>query len=173
MIVATSGTPGTGKSSVREEIARRGYFTLDLSDYAREKGFVTGVDASRDTEEVDVEALGRSIHIEAKTAFLFGHFAHLVPANTVIVLRCRPSVLTKRLEARGWPVKKIRENVEAEAIDLITQEAVRRSPHVFEVDTTSLRPEASASEVLGILQGDTKGHEPGGIDWSGEVLSWY
>jgi len=173
VIVATSGTPGTGKSSVRKEIARRGYYTLELSDYARAKGFVTGVDASRGSEEVDVEALGRSLHVVAKMAFLFGHFAHRVPANTVVILRCKPSVLAKRLEARGWPGPKVRENVEAEAIDLITQEALRRNPHVFEVDTTSLRPAESAAEILGILKGDTKGHEPGGIDWSGEVLSWY
>ena len=173
MIVALSGTPGTGKSSVAERLSRRGYYTLDLSVYAREHGLVTGRDKARGAEEVDVEALARSLHLEAKMAFLYAHFAHLVPANAVIVLRCRPSVLRERLEARGWPEAKVRENLEAEAIDLITQEARRRSNRLYEVDTTGLSVEQAEAEILGILRGDTAGHEPGRVDWSAEVMSWY
>ena len=93
--------------------------------------------------------------------------------NLALVLRCRPSVLRVRLEARGWPAEKVRENVEAEAIDVITQEAVGRLPFVYEVDTTDLTVERTADAVLAILQGKTEGHEPGSVDWSSEVLSWY
>ena len=39
--------------------------------------------------------------------------------NIAVVLRSRPSVLRSRLEARGWHSEKVRENVEAEAIDVI------------------------------------------------------
>lgn len=173
MICALTGTPGTGKSAVAALLARRGYHTVDLSAYAREHGFISGRDVARATDEVDVEALGRSLRLDAKMAFLVGHFAHRLPANAVIVLRCRPAVLRKRLEARGWPPSKVRENVEAEAIDLITQESVKRTPRVYEVDTTDLTSEQSTAEVLGILMGDTEGHAAGSIDWSAEVMSWY
>ena len=173
MICALTGTPGTGKTAVAALLTRRGYHTVDLSAYAREHGFISGRDEARATDEVDVEALSRSLRLDAKMAFLVGHFAHRLPANAVIVLRCRPSVLRTRLEARGWPPAKVRENVEAEAIDLITQESARRSPRVYEVDTTGLTPEQATGEVLGILMGDTQGHEAGSVDWSAEVMSWY
>jgi len=173
VIVALTGTPGTGKSSLAALLTKRGYHTVDLSAYAREHGFIVGRDDARGSDEVDVEALGRSLQGQAKMTFLHAHFAHLLPANAVIVLRCRPSILRKRLEARGWSSAKVRENVEAEAIDLITQEAVKRSRRVYEVDTSETTAEQAEREILGILQGDTAGHEPGKIDWSAEVMSWY
>jgi adenylate kinase len=93
--------------------------------------------------------------------------------DLIVVLRCAPSVLRTRLEARGWPPAKVKENVDAEAIDVITQEAVELLPAVYEVDTTTRTPEQTAEAILEILQGRTRGHEPGGVDWSHEVLSWY
>jgi adenylate kinase len=93
--------------------------------------------------------------------------------NLAVVLRCKPSVLRKRLEDRDWSEAKIRENVEAEAIDVITQEAVDRLPLVYEVDTTDLAPFETADAVLEILQGKVEGRGPGSVDWSHEVLSWY
>jgi len=53
------------------------------------------------------------------------------------------------------------------------QEAVARLPFVFEVDTTNRQPTETAEAILAILQGKTKGHEPGSVDWASEVLSWY
>ncbi len=78
-------------------------------------------------------------------------------------------MLWARLEARGWPAAKVRENVEAEAIDVVLQESVDRGPPVFEVDTTEADAEGAAGEVLAILRGKVDGHEPGGRDWSEEV----
>ena len=173
MLVAVTGTPGTGKSSACDVLARRGYAVVDLDDAAREGGYVVGRDEARQSDEVDVDALRENLRVPAKIAFLRSHYSHLMDVNLAVVLRCRPSVLRKRLEARGWPAAKIRENVEAEAIDVITQEAVERLPLVYEVDTTTLSAEETADAILGILQGGTRGHEPGAVDWSEEVLSWY
>ena len=173
MLIAVSGTPGTGKTSACAILAARGYAVFDLDEIARREGFVVGRDESRQADEVDVERLRESLHIPAKVAFLKAHYSHRMDVNLAVILRCRPSVLRTRLEARGWPEPKIRENVEAEAIDLITQEAAARLPFVYEVDTTDATAETSADAVLEILQGRVVGREPGSVDWSQEVLSWY
>lgn len=173
MLVAVTGTPGTGKTSACDILARRGYAVVDLDDVARQGGFIVGRDEVRGSDEVDVDALRENLRVPAKIAFLRSHYAHRMAVDLVVVLRCAPSVLRTRLEARGWPPAKVKENVEAEAIDVITQEAVERLPLVYEVDTTSRNAEQTADAILGILQGRTKGHEPGSVDWSEEVLSWY
>ena len=172
MLIAITGTPGTGKTATCEVIARRGYAVVDLAEVARQAGCIVGRDESRQSDEVDIELLRERIRVPAKIAFLKAHYSHLLDVNIAVVLRCRPSVLRARLEARGWARDKIRENVEAEALDVITQEAVARISAVAEVDTTNLTAEQAAAQVLEILEGRAEGHEPGCIDWSEEVLSW-
>lgn len=173
MLVAVTGTPGTGKTSACEVLARRGYAVVDLDDVARQGGFIVGRDEARGSDEVDVDALRENLRVPAKIAFLRSHYAHRMAVDLVVVLRCAPSVLRTRLEARGWPPAKVKENVEAEAIDVITQEAVELLPAVYEVDTTTRTPAQTAEAILEILQGKTRGHGPGAVDWSDEVLSWY
>lgn len=173
MLIALTGTPGTGKTSVGEVLKARGYAVLDLDRMAREYGLIRGRDEARQADEVDVDALRERIRVPAKLAFLKSHYSHLMDVNVAIVLRCRPSVLRDRLRARQWSDEKILENVEAEAIDVITQEATQRIPFVYEVDTTARLPTETAGEVLAILQGKTEGHEPGKVDWSSEVVRWY
>lgn len=173
MLVAVTGTPGTGKTSACDVLARRGYAVVDLDEAARKGGFIVGRDEARQSDEVDVEALRENLRVPAKIAFLRSHYSHRMDVNLAVVLRCRPSVLRLRLEARGWPPAKVRENVEAEAIDVITQEAAEVLPLVYEVDTTSSTSEQTAEAILGILQGRTEGRQPGSVDWSEEVLSWY
>jgi len=173
VLIALTGTPGTGKTSVGEVLKARGYAVLDLDRMAREYGLIRGRDEARQADEVDVDALRERIRVPAKLAFLKSHYSHLMDVNVAIVLRCRPSVLRDRLRARQWSEEKILENVEAEAIDVITQEATQRIPFVYEVDTTARLPAETAGEVLAILQGKTEGHEPGKVDWSSEVVRWY
>ena len=150
-----------------------GYAVLDLEEIARREGCVVGRDDARGSDEVDIDLLRTKLRVPAKLAFLKGHYSHLMPVNIAVVLRCRPSILRERLARRGWPPAKMQENLEAEAIDAITQEAVARLPVVFEVDTTALTVKEAADAILQILQGKTMGHEPGKIDWTDEVLSWY
>ncbi len=173
MLVAVTGTPGTGKTSSCDVLARRGYAVVDLDHEARQGGFIVGRDEARGSDEVDVDALRDHLRIPAKIAFVRSHYAHRMAVDLVVVLRCAPSVLRTRLEARGWLPAKVQENVEAEAIDVVTQEAVELHSAVYEIDTTMKTASETAEAILGILRGKTQGHEPGSVDWSHEVLSWY
>ena len=140
---------------------------MDLDAAAQEMGLLeTDEDG---VEVVDVEALAAKLDVPTKVAFVKGHYAHRMFVNLIVVLRCHPQELWRRLQARGWPLEKIRENVEAEAIDVVLQEAVAQGPPVFEVDTTDTSAETAARGVLDVLQGKVAGHEPGRLDWSEEV----
>ncbi len=173
MLVAVTGTPGTGKTTACDVLASRGYAVVDLDDVARQGGFVVGRDEARGSDEVDVDALRDNLRVPAKIAFLRSHYAHEMAVDLAVVLRCSPAVLRQRLEARGWSRAKVQENVEAEAIDVITQEATDRLSRVYEIDTTHRTPAETADTILGILEGRVEGHRPGSVDWSHEVLSWY
>jgi len=173
MRVALTGTPGTGKTSIGGELSRQGHRVVDLAALAEEKGFVRHPARGDGPGIVDVEALNKAGLPGEGLVFLSSHFSHLIDVDVVIVLRCSPKVLTSRLKGRGWGDRKIRDNVEAEAIDLITVEAMERCRRVYEVDTTSISAEEAARQIIEIVNGAVEGHEAGRIDWSEEILTWY
>ena len=80
--------------------------------------------------------------------------------------------LKKRLEKRGWSEEKIKENVEAEALDVILCETVdiHSEKNVFEIDTTDRQPQEVGRDVKYIMGGKVKNYKIGKIDWSEEVL---
>jgi adenylate kinase len=163
MMFGISGTPGTGKSSVAGELRKRGNTVVHLSETTTE--FAIEQDISRDTLIIDEEAWVASF--TPVDGFVEGHLAHLLPCDRIIILRCRPDVLRARLAKRGYPEEKIRENVEAEALDVILIEALELHPaeHIFELDTT----EQKIPECAGIIEQFISGEIPssyGSIDWS-------
>ena len=62
----------------------------------------------------------------------------------------------------------MRENLEAEFLDVILVEAVEWCDLVSEIDATCLSPEEVADRVVGILRGELK-MPPGEVDWTGEM----
>ena len=100
---------------------------------------------------------------------LEGHVSHLLPVDTIIVLRASPKTLKERLAARGWSEVKIRENIEAEALDVILCEAVDTNKKVYEIDTTNMTPMQVKEAVLEIIGGTDK-YQVGGVDFSEEAF---
>jgi adenylate kinase len=174
-MIALTGTPGTGKTSVGQALSRRGRRVIELNDFARERGLLGRLDRRRGTREVDPRALDRALSQEhlPQDAILVGHLAHELNVGLVIVLRCRPSILRRRLESRGYGEAKVKENVEAEALDVILVEAVETGREVLEVDTTALPVEGVADAVEEMLGGEREKYAVGHIDWSEEVLDWF
>ncbi|MCE5295699.1 MAG: adenylate kinase family protein [Euryarchaeota archaeon] len=175
MLIALTGTPGTGKTTVGTELMSRGIPVHEVSDIAKEKGLLKEKDIKRDSYDIDPDELDEAVdHLRGdERTVLVGHLAHLVDADIVIVLRCRPSVLEERLASRGWSPKKVRENAEAEAVDTILIEALELNDTVYELDTTEMDPVSVAEAVFEILDGKTDKYGAGNIDWSDEVLKWY
>ncbi len=109
-------------------------------------------------------------------AFIEGHAAHFLSiAEKVILLRCHPKKLKKRLEKKGWNKEKIKENIEAEALDVILCETVEYYPEnsIFEIDTSNMTIGSVAESIVEIVKNDfepTKKYNIGKIDWSEEIL---
>ncbi len=84
-------------------------------------------------------------------------------------------MLKKRLEKRPWSEDKVRENVEAEAIDTITIEALDHCNRVYELDVTEMDPKSAAREIVRIVEVERYAEKfrAGKINWSEEVMKWY
>lgn len=147
--VALTGVPGTGKSTVARELAPE-IRSVEVSELAEEWHL-----GRRSAEGwiVDLTRMQRRYRRSPPRVHLVvGHLSHLLPVRDVIVLRCHPETLLRRLRrpARG-STRDRRENYLAEALDVVLVEALRPGRRVWEVDTTDRTPAAVAREVQRLL----------------------
>ncbi len=172
MAIALTGTPGVGKTSVSKVLGERGYKILDLNDFIKNKGLRGNKDLKRNTFEIDAERLKEVYHDQnLNPDIVEGHLSHHLSISPIVVLRCSPSELEKRMKNKRWNEKKIEENLEVEMLDTILIEALERTEDVYEIDSTGKDPEEVATAVEDIMNGEGERYEPGSIDWSEEFLS--
>lgn len=173
--MALTGTPGTGKSSAGLLLKCKERSIVELGDLAREHGLLREMDEARGSYDIDPIELQDAVDSlkDAPVTILVGHMSHLMDVDMIVILRCRPTELRKRLTTRGWSDKKVQENVEAEALDVILSESMGQGAPVYEIDTTDMSVEGTSSAISEILEGKTDKYPAGNIDWSEEVLQWY
>lgn len=175
-IIAITGTPGTGKTSVSAELRSRGHTVIDINEHLRRHNLLGEKDVLRDTYNVDMEALNDSLQEYRDmpgNILLDSHLAHECDCSRIIVLRCKPSVLAERLRARGYSEAKVKENVQAEILDVILCEATDSDIPVNEIDCTEGTPSDAVDFIERILNGETEICPPGSVDWSGEMEEWF
>lgn len=181
MLIGLTGTPGTGKTSVSKLLEkRRQWKVIHLNDLIKEEHLYTEVDEKRDAVVADMELVQSRLpelidEMEKgaanKVVILESHLAHYI-ADTIIVLRACPPELKTRLETRGYSEEKIRENIEAEALDVILVESSEWCEKIFEVNTTGKSVEEVEQDIEKIIDHILSGQEeelseykPGSIDW--------
>jgi adenylate kinase len=165
-MIALSGTPGTGKSTVGKILK---YPAIDLNELIREKKFYLREEGG--TLIADLKKLRRYFSGKREENFiLVGHLSHLVNPETAIILRTDPRVLRKRLEKKGFSRKKIEENVLAEILDVILIEANESCKNVYEIDTTEMKPSEVASCIEEIIAGkNLENYSIGKVDWTWQI----
>ena len=151
-VIALTGSPGTGKSTLASRLRKEGVTIITLEEAA------DSVDALSQFEEL------RKVEISKLTEWKWegnshcvidGHLSHHCPIDAVIVLRCNPLELRNRLEQRtGYGPDKIESNVEWELISGVWAELVALHPHtnVIEIDTTE--HDVSMDTVLDFILND-------------------
>ena len=164
---ALTGTPGTGKTSLKKHLNKK---IISLSEYYEQAS-----EGKSDNGEwiVDIEKLDNILQ-DKDCKFFEGNFSHkLDKIDKVIVLRCDPQILEKRLESRNYSKNKVRENLEAEAIGLIYSEAIeiRDRANVFQVDNSTRKPQETANIIEKYINDNIKVEEE--IDYSEKILDWY
>jgi adenylate kinase len=180
MHIALTGTPGTGKTTVSQLLREKNYTVIDVNAFAKENNCITGADIQRDTAIVDLQTLETALTTmyppSEQIIFFEGHLTHLLASmDTIIILRCHPYELIKRLSTKKWSRQKVRENIEAEILDVILCEAVEIKPTdvLFEIDTTqktSNEVAAAIEEIIGNSFKPMKKYNIGQLDWSEEIL---
>jgi len=179
MHIALTGTPGIGKTSVSAVLRQKGFEVVDINNVTVENNFFVGVDKERDSKIADVDKIDDYIkkhYSKEDMVFFDSHLSHLLKSvERVIVFRCHPDNLAKRLSSKRWKKEKIKENIEAEMLDVILCETLEyhSEQNVFEIDTTNKSIEEVASSVMKIIENKfkhMKKYKIGNIDWSEEIL---
>lgn len=168
--IAVTGTPGTGKTTATELVADKlDMQVIHLNDEITDHELWSERDVDRGSVITDLEAV--ESHLGDWDGVLESHLAHHFDVDRVIVLRCDPSDLERRLQERGDAAEKARENAESEALDVVLSEAVETHglDSVYEINTTDRSPAAVASEIVAVVHGD---REPsaGKVDFTGYLL---
>jgi adenylate kinase len=177
LVVAVSGTPGTGKSVFARALAKKLDAQLvDLNALIKKrKIYKKDSDGTLIVDPQNVRAefarLIKSLRGPVVVEGLLSHFLQPKFITHVVVLRTKPSVLEKRLRKRRYSSQKIKDNVESEALSVILWEAVKIHgvKKVHEIDTTKLKAQATVKLFLNALAKKIS-LRPGKIDWLEEVF---
>jgi len=131
-VIVITGTPGTGKTTHAQLVVDQSPVPLqhiNVSELVKERMLHNGFDEEWQTYVVDEDKVVDELEplIEAGGGLILDwHTCDAFPErwiDLVVVLQCNHTQLWERLEARGYPMKKIQENNEAEIMNVVLDEA--------------------------------------------------
>lgn len=155
-----TGTPGCGKSTTCEFLQRRlpDYKYYNISDFAKEHDCHDGYDEARKSYIVDEDRLLDELEplLRQGAAIIDWHVNDVFPErliDLVVVLRCDNTILYDRLSSREYHDAKIQENLDAEIMGVVMQDAM----------------DSYAQEIVVELQSDSTEQMEANVD---RIVSW-
>lgn len=173
IVIAVTGTPCTGKTSLAKELARQsGFKYIDGNLIIRKYGLSEDYDRLRRAKIVDHKRFSKAAMKHIKADFkansgkkkplgyvLDSHMSHFLPLtfiNLCIVTKTSINQLNKRLTSRyvskNWPIKalktKLRDNLDSEILEICYVEAKEAGHRVVVVDTTKNTPKTLAMRII-------------------------
>jgi|SRR3989344_4665126 len=143
MIIIVTGSVGTGKTKIARAIAKKYNLNyLDLNELIVKNKLYENYDRKFKTYIVDVKKVNKfliKLIKKEKNLVIDSHLSHYLNKKYVdlcIVTKCDIKILKKRLEKRKYSKEKIRENLDAEILDVCLIEALDNNHKVKVIDTT-------------------------------------
>ncbi|KAF8349937.1 AAA domain-containing protein [Amanita rubescens] len=158
-VIVITGTPGTGKSTHAQLLVNESPSPLqhiNVGDWVKERGLYEEYDEEWQSYTVDEDRLVDELEpiVTDGSVILDWHTCEIFPerwADLVVVLTCNHTQLWDRLEKRDYPLKKIRENNEAEIMQVVLEEARSSYPPEIVVELKSETMEDMESNVRRIV----------------------
>lgn len=156
MIIALTGTPGTGKTAIAKALSKAIEIdAVSLNDLAEKKNLYSGFDKERDCKVVDLKAIGLEIEKYSsvgKNLIIESHYSQEYPSDILFLLRANPSELIARGKEKGWHGKKTDENIQAEIMEEVKNDSRKLKRNIIEVDTTKKTVMESVGFIVGELE---------------------
>lgn len=163
--ILITGVPGTGKTSAAKLLSQKlGAALLDINKLVEALKLYSHIDEQDGAKVVRLRELERelseAIRAEKRSIIVEGHLGceMKLPASKVIVLRCEPRELRRRMASRNYSPEKISQNALSEALDYCTALSEKNygKRKVWEIDTTGLAPQQVAAECEKVISGKRK-----------------
>ncbi|XP_067931205.1 adenylate kinase isoenzyme 6-like [Watersipora subatra] len=151
--ILVTGTPGTGKSTLCQELAERTKLEyINVGDLAKENNYFDGYDEDRGCPVLHEDQLLDDMEdrMQEGGKIVDYHGCDFFPErwfDLVIVLRCDNTQLYDRLTARGYSGKKLSDNIECEIMQTLLEEARDSYPHEIVVELNSNTPDDIESNI--------------------------
>ena len=148
-VIAVTGTPGTGKSTIAKKLAKKlNFYNLDVNKIISNYNLSECYDKKRRTKIIDTNKLNKKLIFEIKNIkkteeydgiIIDSHLSHYLPKKYVdfcIVAKCSINELSKRLKRKRFHKEKVQENLQAEMFDICYNEAAEEKHKIIKIDTT-------------------------------------
>ncbi len=158
IVLLVTGTPCTGKTTLARFLAKKLVFEyLNVNKLVKEPANKVKLSAVFDKKRqcyiIDPKKLNRILITLIKKAgkpqkakktikgfvidSLISHFLPCNYANLCLVCTCKLKVLKKRLQKRGYPSAKVRENLDAEIFEVCLIEAREKGHRILIFDSSA------------------------------------
>ena len=101
LVIAITGSPGVGKTSVCTNLSDLGFRVTSVLDLAKAYSCLGPLEPNFDSKSVDIDKLSEVANLD-EFDFIDGHLSHHLDVDAIVILRCSPSLLKERLSQRGY-----------------------------------------------------------------------
>lgn len=156
-VIVITGTPGTGKTTISEKLAKKlkGAELIKSNDVVKRKGLFTHR-AKDGTMIVKMERLAKEINgmvrkSRASIVIVEGHLLcdMRVEGAVVVVVREHLKTIMNRMRKRGYTRQKIEDNIVSEGIDYCGIHAANNYRTVYEIEGGK----GALEKIAGIAEG--------------------
>ncbi|KAH8702639.1 hemoglobin and proliferation regulated protein [Talaromyces proteolyticus] len=177
--IIITGTPGVGKTVHSEQVAEEtGLKYLSINQIAKERECYDGYDEERQSWIIDEDKLLDAIEDEVTEGgyIIDWHACDLFPRSwidLVVVLRCpSTSIFYDRLSSRGYPQKKLEENLDTEIFGLLLEEAKEAYDEEIVIELNSENSdeiESNCARIAAWVESWKKSHAETTTSWGNAV----